>query len=180
MYNKDVTCKESVQSSFCRVERRGNERRRGSSHLSTHTHTHSPVPSTWSVSCHLFASAPASRRPVSRQASVTSSSPCRPPLFFVSSLKTPWILFSITTVPMARSLLRLTSRLMRRRDEDEEQQQEQQAQDGDWSLSTAKRRKRGRKGKGMTLLTDHTQTSERLALAFQTLVRELSRQTCST
>jgi hypothetical protein len=41
-------------------------------------------------------------------------------------------------------------------------------------------KKRGRKGKGMTPLTDHTQTSERLALASQTLVRELSRQTRPT
>ena len=32
----------------------------------------------------------------------------------------------------------------------------------------------------MTALTDHTETSERLALAFQTLVRELSRRTRST
>ena len=65
-------------------------------------------------------------------------------------------------------------------DEDEEQEQqreEQQVEDGVRSLSMAKRRKRGRKGEGMTPLIDHTQTSERLALASQTLVRELSRQT---
>ncbi|KAH9171195.1 kinase-like protein [Lactarius sanguifluus] len=68
--------------------------------------------------------------------------------------------------------------------EDEDEEQQQQVEDGlspsDRSLSTTKRRKRGRKGKGMTPPIDHTQTSERLAMASQTLVRELSRQTRST
>jgi hypothetical protein len=151
----------------------------GSSQLSTHTYTHSRVPSTASISCHPLASAPASRRPVSRQASLAGSSPCRPPVVLRVISQS-----NVDRVPdhdrPDGTLSPALDLVLNEEDEDEEQQQEQQAEDGVRSLSTAKRRKRGRKGKGMMPLTDHTQTSERLALASQTLVRELSRQTRST
>ena len=64
-------------------------------------------------------------------------------------------------------------------DEDEEQQREQQAGmvSGPFGQATEAV---GHKGKSMTPSIDHTQTSERLALASQTLVCELSRQTRST
>ena len=131
--------------------------------------THSRVPSTASISCH----------------SLVTLFPVRPPsllsrlvghlLLFVLSLKTPWTSFSILT-----TLSRVLDLALNYEDEDEEQQQqreEQQVEDAVRSLSMAKRRKCGRKGEGMTPLTDHTQTSERLTLASQTLVRELSLQT---
>jgi hypothetical protein len=71
-------------------------------------------------------------------------------LFFLSSLETPWTVFSITTVPMARfsPALDLVFNEEDKDEEDEEQQQqheEQQAQDGVWYLSMAKGRKRGHK-----------------------------------
>jgi hypothetical protein len=149
-----------------------------SSHLSTHTHTHSPVSSTASISCHLFASTPASRRlvPVRPLSTVALPADHRSPSCHLSKPRDS-VLDHDGPDGTLSPVLDLT---LNEEDEDEEQQQEQQAQDGDWSLFTAKRRKRGRKGKDMTLLTDHTQTSERLALASQMLVRELSRQTCST
>ena len=128
--------------------------------------THSRVPSTASISCH----------------SLVTLFPVRPPsllsrlvghlLLFVLSLKTPWTSFSILT-----TLSRVLDLALNYEDEDEEQQQqreEQQVEDAVRSLSMAKRRKCGRKGEGMTPLTDHTQTSERLALASQTLVGELN------
>jgi hypothetical protein len=71
-------------------------------------------------------------------------------LFFLSSLETPWTVFSITTVPMAcfsPALDLVLNEEDKDKEDKEEQQQheEQQAQDGVWYLSTAKRRKRGRK-----------------------------------
>ncbi|KAH8993472.1 kinase-like protein [Lactarius akahatsu] len=147
------------------------------------THTHSRVPSTASILGHPLASAPASRRrrPSSRPPSAAGGSPRRPPaLLRAISQSTPVDPVDHNgpdcTHPPALDLV------LNEDDEDEEQQQ--QAEDGVSpsvrSLSTTKRRKRGRKGKGMTPPTDHTQTSERLAMASQTLVRELSRQTRST
>ena len=152
----------------------------GSSQLSiqhnTHTHTypHSRVPSTASISYHPLASAPASR-----QTSLAGSSHCRPPvvLHIISQSTVDRVLDHDRPDGTLSPTLDL---VFNEEDEDEEQQREQQVEDGVWSRSTAKRRKRGRQSKGMTPLTDHTQTSERLALASQTLVRELSQQTRST
>ncbi|KAN0138325.1 kinase-like protein [Lactarius tabidus] len=156
----------------------------GASQPLTHAHTHSRVPSTASISGHPIASAPASRRPSSRPASAAGGSPRRPPavLRVISQNPVDPVLDHDGRDGTLSPQLDL---VLNEEDEDEEQQQqrdEQQAEeDGVRSLSTTKRRKRGRKGKGITpLTTDHTQTSERLALASQTLVRELSRQTRST
>jgi serine/threonine protein kinase len=148
----------------------------GSSQLSTHTYTHSRVPSTASISCHLLASAPASRRPVSRQASLAGSSPCWPQVVLRVIYQST--VGRVLDHDRPRFLLRSIS--CYEEDEDEEQQPEPKAEYGVRSLFTTKRRKRGRMGKGMTPLTDHTQTSKRLALTSQTLVCELSRQTRST
>ncbi|KAH9032468.1 kinase-like protein [Lactarius pseudohatsudake] len=142
------------------------------------THTHSRVPSTASILGHPLASAPASRRPSSRPPSAAGGSPRRPPaLLHAISQNTP-----VDPVDHNGPDGMHPDLVLNEEDEDEEQQQ--QAEDGlspsVRSLSTTKRRKRGRKGKGMTPPTDHTQTSERLAMASQTLVRELSRQTRST
>ncbi|KAH8996405.1 kinase-like protein [Lactarius hatsudake] len=145
------------------------------------TRTHSRVPSTASILGHPLASAPPSYRPSSRQPSAAGGSPCRPPaLLRAISQNTPVDPVDHNgpdgTHPPALDLVL--------NEEDEDDEQQQQAEDGLFpsvrSLSTTKRRKRGRKGKGMTPPTDHTQTSERLAMASQTLVRELSRQTRST
>ena len=139
----------------------------GSSQLSTHIYAYSRVPST--------ASALASRRPVSRQASLAGSSPCRP-------LVVPHVISQSTVDHVLDhdrpdgTLSPALELVLDEEDKDEEQQQEQQAEDGVRSLSMVKRRKRGRRGKGMTPWTDHTQMSERLALASRQLVRELSRQ----
>ena len=154
----------------------------GASQPLTYAHTHSRVPSTASVSGHPIASAPASRRPASRPASAAGGSPRRPPavLRVISQNPTDPVLDHDGPDGTLSPALDL---VLNEEDEDEEQQQqrdEQQAEDGLRSLSTTKRRKRGRKGKGMTPSIDHTQKSERLALASQTLVRELSRQTRST
>ena len=85
-----------------------------SSQLSTHTYTHSPVPSMLSISCH---HSPLLRLPVARF-------PVRPPLLaalpaghllsFVLSLNALWIPFLITPVAMARFLLSSISCLVRR------------------------------------------------------------------
>ncbi|KAI9452488.1 kinase-like protein [Lactarius psammicola] len=153
------------------------------------THTHSRVPSTASIPGHLLlASAPVSRRPSSRPASAAGGSPRRPPVVLRAISQNTSVDPVLDhdgpdgTLPPALDLV------LNEEDEDEEEQQrqreEQQAEDGHSpsvrSLSTTKRRKRGRKGKGMMPPVDHTETSERLALASQTLVRELSRQTRST
>ena len=138
----------------------------GSSQLSTHIYAHSLVPST--------APALASRRPIFRQASLAGSSPCRPPV--VLRIISQSTVDHVLDHDRPDGTLSPALELVLNEDENEEQQQEQQAEHGVWSLSTAKRRKRGRKGKGMTSLTDHTQTSERLALASKTLVSELSHQ----
>ena len=146
----------------------------------THAHTHSRVPSTASISGHPLASAPASRRPSSRQASIAASSPRRPPVVLRVIPQNPTDPVLDHDGPEG-TLSPALDLVLNEEDEDEEQQrEEQQAEDGTRSLSTTKRRKRGRKGKGLPPPTDHTQTSERLALASQTLVRELSRQTRST
>ena len=154
----------------------------GASQPLTHTHTHSRVPSTASVAGHPIASAPASRRPSSRPASAAGGSPRRPPVVLrvISQNPTDPVLDHDRPDGTLSPALDL---VLNEEDEDEEQQQQhddQQAEDGLRSLSTTKRRKRGRKGKGMTPSADHTQKSERLALASQTLVRELSRQKWST
>ena len=131
----------------------------GSSQLSTHTYTHSRVPSTVSTSCHPLASAPASHRLVSCQASLTGSLPCRPPVVLrvISQSTVDHVLDHDRPDSTLSPALDL---VLNEEDDDEERQQEQQAEDGVRSLSTAKRRKRGRKGKGMTPLSDYTQTSE--------------------
>ena len=82
----------------------------GSSQLSTHTYTHSRVPYPASISCHPFASAPAS--PV--RPPLLVGRPAGHPLSFVSFLKALRTVFLITTVPMARFLLPSISCLMRR------------------------------------------------------------------
>lgn len=150
------------------------------------TLTHSRVPSTASISTgHALASAPASRRPSSRPASAAGGSPRRPPVVLrVIPQNTPVDPVLDHDDPDG-TLSPALDLVFNEEDEDEEQQrEEQQVEDGRSpslrSLSTTKRRKRGRKGKGVTPSIDHVQTSERLALASQTLVRELSRQTRST
>ncbi|KAF8262881.1 kinase-like domain-containing protein [Lactarius quietus] len=153
----------------------------GASQPSTHPHAHSRGPSTASIPGHPLASAPASRRPSSRQASIAGSSPRRPPVGLRSIPQNPGdpVLDHDGTDGTLSPGLDL---VLNEEDEDEDQQQHadgQHSEDGARSLSTTKRRKRGRKGKGTTPSTDYTQTSERLALASQTLVRELSRQTRS-
>jgi hypothetical protein len=140
-----------------------------------HIRTTFCFPSVASISCHVLASAPASRRPVSHQASLAGSSPCQPPAV-------PHVIYQST---VDRVLDHdhpngTLSPALDEEDEDEEQQQEQQAEVGVRSLSMAKRRKHGRKAKGMTLLTDRTQTSERLTLASQMLIPEITCQTHST
>ena len=82
-----------------------------------HIHIHTPIPVFPPRRLFLATRSPPLRLPVVRL-------PARPPpllahpaghlLFFVSSLRTLWTPFSITTVPMARSLLHSTSCLMRR------------------------------------------------------------------
>jgi hypothetical protein len=155
----------------------------GTSQPLTHAHTHSRVPSTASISGHPIASAPASRRPSSRPASAAGGSPRRPPVVLRVISQNPVDPVLDHDGPDG-TLSPALDLVLNEEDEDEERQQqhdEQQAEDGLRSLSTTKRRKRGRKGKGITpSTTDHTQTSERLALASQTLVRELSRQPRST
>ena len=93
-----------------------------SSQLSTNTYTHSRVPSTPSISCHPLASAPASRRPVSRQASLAGRSPCRPPVVFrvISQRTVDPVLDHACPDGTLSSELDL---VLSEEDEDEEQQQ---------------------------------------------------------
>ena len=116
---------------------------------------------------HPIASAPASRR-----ASGAGGWPRRPP-FVLGAISQNLVLDhdgSDGTLTPALDLVL----------NDEDEDEEQQAEVGLRSLATTERRKRRQKGKGMAPSTDHVQISERLALASQTLVRELSRQTRST
>jgi hypothetical protein len=150
------------------------------------THTHSRAPSSASVATgHPIASAPASSRPSSRQASFAGGSPRRPSVALRSlSRHTPVDPILDRDGP-ENGLPHTLSSVLSEEDEEEEEHERdhQQAEDGRSpslrSVSTTKRRKRGRKGKGMTPSTDHIQTSDLLASASQTLARELSRQTRS-
>ena len=158
------------------------------------THTHSRGASMTSMATgHPIASAPASRRPSSRQPSITGGSPRRPPVALRSLTRNtsmgPVLDGDISdgaTLPALDLVLD---------EEDEEEQQELERQEpleqeqreaevrspspSVRSNSNTKRRKRGRKGKGMNPSMDHIQTSELLASASETLARELSRQTRS-
>ncbi|KAH8978911.1 hypothetical protein EDB86DRAFT_2836367 [Lactarius hatsudake] len=140
-----------------------------------------PTEDSQRIGAREFGVSPASRRPSSRPPSAAGGSPRRPPaLLRAMCQSTPVDPVDHNgpdgTHPPALDLVLS--------EEDEEEEQQQQAEDGlspsVRSLSTSKRLKRGRKGKGMTPRTDDTQTSERLAMASQTLVRELNRQTRST
>jgi serine/threonine protein kinase len=157
----------------------------GASQPAPHMHTHSRVPSTASISGHPLASAPASRRPSSRPASAAGGSPRRPPVVLRTIPQSTPVDPVLDHDGPDGTLSPALDLVLNEEDEDEEQQREEQQAEDDRSpsvrsLSTTKRRKRGRKGKGMAPSIDHTQTSERLALASQTLVRELSRQPRST
>ncbi|KAI0301079.1 kinase-like domain-containing protein [Multifurca ochricompacta] len=157
------------------------------------THTHSRVPSTTSITTgHLLASAPASRRPSSRQASVAGGSPRRTSVVLRPPSRNTSVKPMLERDGSDNALPPALDLVLNEEDEDEEEEEEQRQQrqedqqvedDGRSpslrSISMTKRRKRGRKGKGMTPSTDHTQTSELLASASQTLARELSRQTRS-
>ncbi|KAI0267023.1 hypothetical protein BC834DRAFT_872193 [Gloeopeniophorella convolvens] len=135
--------------------------------------THSRVSSTASAAgLYLLGSAPPSRRPSSRQASVAGGSPRRPSVV-LRSLSRNTSLGPARDAPPA----------LNEEDEDEEQQAQN---DGGRSPSmrsttstTRRTRKRGRKGKGATPTSDQAQTSDLLASASQTLARELSRATRS-
>jgi hypothetical protein len=152
------------------------------------THTHSRAPSTASIiNGHPIASAPASSRPASRQASIAGTSSPRRPSVALRSLSRHTVDPVLDRDGPDSVLSPTLSSALNEEDEEEEvpDQQEQQQQQADdsrspslRSTSTTKRRKRGRKGKGMTPSLDHIQTSELLASA-QTLARELSRQTRS-
>ncbi|KAH8978860.1 hypothetical protein EDB86DRAFT_3089870 [Lactarius hatsudake] len=140
-----------------------------------------PTEDSQRIGAREFGVSPASRRPSSRPPSAAGGSPRRPPaLLRAMCQSTPVDPVDHNgpdgTHPPALDLVLS--------EEDEEEEQQQQAEDGlspsVRSLSTSKRLKRGRKGKGMTPRTDDTQTSERLAMASQTLVRELNCQTRST
>jgi hypothetical protein len=154
------------------------------------THTHSRGPSMTSIATgHPIASAPASRRPSSRQPSIAGGSPRRPPVVLRSLTRNASMGPNLdgdgsdgATLPALDLVL----------DEDEEEQQQQEPREQEQreaevrspspsvrSNSNTKRRKRGRKGKGTNPSMDHIQTSELLASASETLARELSRQTRS-
>src|SRR6266850_5906062 len=159
------------------------------------THGHSRVPSAASIATgHTLASAPASRRPSSRQASVTGGSPRRPPVTLRSLTRDASRGPVLDRDGSDGAALRALGIVFDEEDEEDEHQRLQQPQRQEQeheaevgrspspsvrSTSNPKRRKRGRKGKGMTPSSDHIQTSELLASASQTLARELSRQTRS-
>src|SRR6266850_1737579 len=159
------------------------------------THGHSRVPSAASIATgHTLASAPASRRPSSRQASVTGGSRRRPPVTLRSLTRDASRGPVLDRDGSDGAALRALGIVFDEEDEEDEHQRLQQPQRQEQeheaevgrspspsvrSTSNPKRRKRGRKGKGMTPSLDHIQTSELLASASQTLARELSRQTRS-
>jgi hypothetical protein len=143
------------------------------------THTHSRGPSMTSIATgHPIASAPASRRPSSRQPSIAGGSPRRPPVVLRSLTRNASMGPNLdgdgsdgATLPALDLVL----------DEDEEEQQQQEPREQEQreaevrspspsvrSNSNTKRRKRGRKGKGTNPSMDHIQTSELLASASET------------
>ncbi|KAI9511209.1 kinase-like protein [Russula earlei] len=157
--------------------------------------THSRVPSTASVATgHPLASAPASCRPSSRQASVAGGSPRRPSVVLRTIPRNTSMEPVLDHDGPDGTVLASLELVLNEEDEEEEQQpppppqaQEEQQEQHEAesgrspspslrSSSNTKRRKRGRKGKGMVPPPDRVQTSELLASASQTLARELSRQ----
>src|SRR5216683_1600866 len=163
------------------------------------THTHSRVPSTASIAIdHALASAPASTRPISRSTSV--GSPRRPPVVLRALTRNTSGGPGLDRDGSDGAIRPPLGSVLDEEDEEEEQQQQRLQQPQPLqeqqheaevgrspspslrSISNTKRRKRGRKGKGVTPSMDHIdhiQTSELLASASQSLVRELSRQTRS-
>lgn len=156
------------------------------------THTHSRGPSMTSIATgHPIASAPASRRPSSRQPSIAGGSPRRPPVA-LRSLTRNASLGPVLDSDVSDGATLPALDLVLDEEDEEEQQQQQEPREQEHreeeirspspsvrSNSNTKRRKRGRKGKGMNPSMDHIQTSELLASASETLARELSRQTRS-
>ena len=112
-------------------------------------------------SLHDFYFLPLARHPVSRQAPVAVISPCRPLVAFCVISQNPVDSVLDLNGPDC-TLSPVLDIALNYEDEDEKATT---TSDGVQTLSMAKRRKRGRKGEGMTPLTIHTQTSERLALA---------------
>jgi hypothetical protein len=155
------------------------------------THTHSRGPSMTSIATgHPLASAPASRRPSSRQASIAGGSPRRPPVVLRSLTRNASMGPVLDGDGSDGATLPALDLVLDEEDEEEQQQQEPREQEqreaevrspspSVRSNSNTKRRKRGRKGKGLNPSMDHIQTSELLASASETLARELSRQTRS-
>lgn len=158
------------------------------------THTHSRVPSTASIAAgHTLASAPASSRPSSRQASVAGGSPRRPPVALRSLTRNNTSVDPVLDRDGSDggTVLPALDLILNEEDEEDEQlsrrREQREVDDGRSpspslrSISNTKRRKRGRKGKGMTPSMDHVhiQTTELLASATSSLARELSRQTRS-
>lgn len=153
------------------------------------THTHSRVPSAASIATgHPIASAPPSRRPSSRQASVAGGSPRRPPVP-LRSLSRNTSMDPVFDRDGSDGAVLPAHDLVFNEEDEEEEQRHQQSQRAEHeagvgrspspslrSNSNTKRRKRGRKGKGTTPSMDPIQTSEVLASASQTLARQLSRQ----